>query len=214
MSLPFKFISIEGNIGSGKTSLANKIITDFKGKIILEEFAENPFLPDFYKEPEKHAFPLEMFFMAERFQQLSSNINHQDLFSELTVADYSFFKSKLFAQNNLKENELDLFNRLYNIMFSSIKKPDLLIYLHSDIKRLQQNIKKRGRKYERNISDNYLKSIETRYFNYINKQNSYNVLILDVTNVNFIKDQSIYAEIIAEINKFDKSKKIIRKILT
>ena len=111
-------------------------------------------------------------------------------------------------------NELDLFNRLYNIMFSSIKKPDLLIYLHSDIKRLQQNIKKRGRKYERNISDNYLKSIETKYFNYINKQNSYNVLILDVTNVNFIKDQSIYAEIIAEINKFDKSKKIIRKILT
>tara|TARA_B100000073_G_C23462546_1_gene464004 strand:+ start:20 stop:664 length:645 start_codon:yes stop_codon:yes gene_type:complete len=214
MSLPFKFISIEGNIGSGKTSLVNKIINDFKGKVILEEFAENPFLPDFYKEPEKHAFPLEMFFMAERFQQLSSNINHQDLFSELTVADYSFFKSKLFAQNNLKENELDLFNRLYNIMFSSIKKPDLLIYLHSDIKRLQQNIKKRGRKYERNISDNYLKSIETRYFNYINKQNSYNVLILDVTNVNFIKDQSIYAEIIAEINKFDKSKKIIRKILT
>jgi len=214
MSLPFKFISIEGNIGSGKTSLVNKIITDFKGKIILEEFAENPFLPDFYKEPEKHAFPLEMFFMAERFQQLSSNINHQDLFSELTVADYSFFKSKLFAQNNLKENELDLFNRLYNIMFSSIKKPDLLIYLHSDIKRLQQNIKKRGRQYERNISDNYLKSIETRYFNYINKQSSYNVLILDVTNVNFIKDQSIYAEIIAEINKFDKSKKIIRKILT
>ena len=214
MSLPFKFISIEGNIGSGKTSLVNKIINDFKGKVILEEFAENPFLPDFYKEPEKHAFPLEMFFMAERFQQLSSNINHQDLFSELTVADYSFFKSKLFAQNNLKENELDLFNRLYNIMFSSIKKPDLLIYLHSDIKRLQQNIKKRGRQYERNISDNYLKSIETRYFNYINKQSSYNILILDVTNVNFIKDQSIYAEIIAEINKFDKSKKIIRKILS
>jgi len=214
MSLPFKFISIEGNIGSGKTSLVNKIITDFKGKVILEEFAENPFLPDFYKEPEKHAFPLEMFFMAERFQQLSSNINHQDLFSELTVADYSFFKSKLFAQNNLKENELDLFNRLYNIMFSSIKKPDLLIYLHSDIKRLQQNIKKRGRQYEKNISDKYLKSIETRYFNYINKQSSYNVLILDVTNVNFIKDQSVYAEILEEINKFDKSKKIIRKILT
>ena len=91
MSLPFKFISIEGNIGSGKTSLVNKIINDFKGKVILEEFAENPFLPDFYKDPEKHAFPLEMFFMAERFQQLSSNINHQDLFSELTVADYSFF---------------------------------------------------------------------------------------------------------------------------
>ena len=194
--------------------MVNKIITDFKGKIILEEFAENPFLPDFYKEPEKHAFPLEMFFMAERFQQLSSNINNQDLFSELTVADYSFFKSKLFAQNNLKENELDLFNRLYNIMFSSIKKPDLLIYLHSDIKRLQQNIKKRGRQYERNISDNYLKSIETRYFNYINKQSSYNVLILDVTNVNFIKNQSVYAEILEAINKFDKSKKIIRKILS
>ena len=214
MSLPFKFISIEGNIGSGKTSLVNKIITDFKGKIILEKFADNPFLPDFYKDPERHAFPLEMFFMAERFQQLSLNINHQDLFSELTVSDYSFFKSKLFAQNNLKENELDLFNRLYNIMFSSIKKPDLLIYLHSDIKRLQQNIKQRGRQYERNITDDYLKSIETRYFNYINKQSSYYALILDITNVNFIKDRSVYVEIIESINTFDRSKRIIRKILS
>ena len=214
MSLPFKFISIEGNIGSGKTSLVNKIITDFKGKIILEKFADNPFLPDFYKDPERHAFPLEMFFMAERFQQLSLNINHQDLFSELTVSDYSFFKSKLFAQNNLKQNELDLFNRLYNIMFSSIKKPDLLIYLHSDIKRLQKNIKKRGRQYERNITDDYLKSIERRYFSYINKQSSYYALILDITNVNFIKDRSVYVEIIESINAFDKSKRIIRKILS
>ena len=124
----YSYIAIEGNIGSGKTNLAKKIAEDFNGKLILEAFADNPFLPKFYKESERNALPLELFFMAERFQQLNDKKNTSDLFSKLIVADYSFFKSKLFAQNNLKEDELNLFNRLYDIMFSSVKKPELLIY--------------------------------------------------------------------------------------
>ena len=163
----YNFLVIEGNIGSGKTNLAKKIAEDFNGKLILEAFADNPFLPKFYKESERNALPLELFFMAERFQQLNDKKNTSDLFSKLIVADYSFFKSKLFAQNNLREDELNLFNRLYDIMFSSVKKPELLIYIHSDIARLQKNIKKRGRKFELKIKDEYLKSIEKKYLDYL-----------------------------------------------
>ena len=169
----YNFLVIEGNIGSGKTNLAKKIAEDFNGKLILEAFEDNPFLPKFYKESERNALPLELFFMAERFQQLNDNKNTSDLFSKLIVADYSFFKSKLFAQNNLKEDELNLFNRLYDIMFSSVKKPELLIYIHSDIARLQKNIKKRGRKFELEIKDEYLKSIEKKYLDYLKKQRAY-----------------------------------------
>ena len=213
MNMQFSFIVIEGNIGSGKTSLSKKIAQDFNGKIILEEFADNPFLPKFYKNAELNAFPLELFFMAERFQQLSSENIESDLFSEFSIADYSFFKSKLFAQNNLKEDELNLFNKLYSIMFSSVKKPDLLVYLHSDIKRLQANIKERGREYEQEIKDEYLKDIENKYFDYLKKQNDFPVLILDVSEVDFIEDEKIYQQIISEIQNFDKSEKLKMLIL-
>ena len=196
----YNFLVIEGNIGSGKTNLAKKIAEDFNGKLILETFADNPFLPKFYKESEKNALPLELFFMAERFQQLNDKKNTSDLFSKLIVADYSFFKSKLFAQNNLKEDELNLFNRLYDIMFSSIKKPELLIYIHSDIARLQKNIKKRGRKFELEIKDEYLKSIEKKYLDYLKKQRDFPVLIIDVSSIDFVNNKSSYKKILDEIN--------------
>ena len=211
--MKFSFIVIEGNIGSGKTSFAEKIASEINGNLILEEFANNPFLPKFYKDPKNNAFPLELFFMAERFQQLSHERNHSDLFASHTFADYSFFKSRLFAQNNLQHNELNLFNRLYDIMFPSVKNPDLLIYLHSDIHRLQENITKRGREYEKDISDSYLKNIETKYLDYLKKQNDFPVLILDVTNINFIKDKESYQKIMYEIINFDQKKKIVQKIL-
>ena len=179
----YNFLVIEGNIGSGKTNLAKKIAEDFNGKLILEQFADNPFLPKFYKESERNALPLELFFMAERFQQLNDKKNTSDLFSKLIVADYSFFKSKLFAQNNLKEDELNLFNRLYDIMFYNVKKPELLIYIHSDVERLQKNIKKRGRKFELEIKDEYLKSIENKYLDYLKKQRDFPVLIIDVSSI-------------------------------
>ena len=211
--MQFSFIVIEGNIGSGKTSLSKKIAQDFNGKIILEEFADNPFLPKFYKNAELNAFPLELFFMAERFQQLSSENIESDLFSEFSIADYSFFKSKLFAQNNLKEDELNLFNKLYSIMFSSVKKPDLLVYLHSDIKRLQANIKERGREYEQEIKDEYLKDIENKYFDYLKKQTDFQVLMLDVSKINFLEDENIYNQIISEIEHFEQDVRIKSLVL-
>jgi len=211
--MQFKFISIEGNIGSGKTSLSEKIAKYFNARLILEKFADNPFLPDFYKNPEQNAFPLELFFMAERFQQLSNEFKYPDLFSFLTVSDYYFVKSNLFAQNNLKEKELILFNRLFDIMLSSIRKPDLLIYLHSDIERIQQNIEKRGREFEQNISDRYLKDIELKYFDFLKKQNDFPVLILDATKVNFVKDESVFKNIISEINNMSNEKTLKKVIL-
>ena len=189
MNIPFSFINIEGNIGSGKSSLSKKIAADFDANLILEEFENNPFLPKFYEDPEKNAFPLELSFMAERFQQLIGKGSNLNLFSKIKIADYSFFKSKLFAQNNLKEDEYNLFNKLYNIMFSSIKHPELLIYLHSNIERLQKNIQLRGREYEQNIDNEYLKSIEQKYFDYLKKQDNFPVLIIDVSNIDFVKDK-------------------------
>ena len=196
----YNFLVIEGNIGSGKTNLAKKIAEDFNGKLILEAFADNPFLPKFYKESERNALPLELFFMAERFQQLNDKKNTSDLFSKLIVADYSFFKSKLFAQNNLKEDELNLFNKLYDIMFYNVKKPELLIYIHSDVGRLQKNIKKRGRKFELEIKDEYLKSIENKYLDYLKKQRDFPVLIIDVSSIDFVNNKSSYKKILDEIN--------------
>ena len=208
----YNFLVIEGNIGSGKTNLAKKIAEDFNGKLILEAFADNPFLPKFYKESERNALPLELFFMAERFQQLNDKKNTSDLFSKLIVADYSFFKSKLFAQNNLKEDELNLFNRLYDIMFYNVKKPELLIYIHSDVERLQKNIKKRGRKFELEIKDEYLKSIENKYLDYLKKQRDFPVLIIDVSSIDFVNNKSSYKKILDEIN-FISNEEQIRSVI-
>ena len=214
MSIPFSFINIEGNIGSGKSSLSKKIAADFGANLILEEFEDNPFLPKFYEDPEKNAFPLELSFMAERFQQLIGKESNLNLFSKIKIADYSFFKSKLFAQNNLKEDEYNLFNKLYNIMFSSIKHPELLIYLHSNIERLQKNIQLRGREYEQNIDNEYLKNIEKKYFDYLKKQDNFPVLIIDVSNIDFIKDKKYYEQIISEIQHFDLNQKAKKLILS
>ena len=189
-----KFIAIEGNIGSGKTSLSRKIARDYNAELILESFAENPFLPKFYKDPEKHGFSLELFFMSERYHQLK-NKWIDDLFFSTKVADYFFMKSKIFAQNNLQSDELLLFNKLFEIMLSSLPYPDLLIYLHADVKRLQYNIKKRGRVFELDIKDEYLESIQESYLDYLKKQRKSPVLILDITNVDFIDNNDIYNRI-------------------
>ncbi len=192
--LPYKHIAIEGNIGSGKTTLATMLAKDYELKLILEEFAENPFLPKFYKSPDKYAFPLELFFMAERYYQLK-RLKEQDLFQPIIISDYFFVKSKLFAQNNLKDDEMQLFNRLFDIMFSSLSKPDILVYLYADILRLQHNIKQRGRDFEQNISDAYLQEIQDKYLDYLRKQDDFPVLILDVTEVDFFLDTDIYKSI-------------------
>lgn len=205
--LPYKHIAIEGNIGSGKTTLATMLAKEFKLKLILEEFAENPFLPKFYNSPDKHAFPLELFFMAERYYQLKK-LKEQDLFQPIIISDYFFVKSKLFAQNNLKNDEMQLFNRLFDIMFSSLTKPDMLVYLYAEIFRLQSNIKSRGRDFEQNISNEYLQDIQDKYLDYLRKQNDFPVLLLDVTDVDFVRDIDVYKSI-KELLKVVREKGVI-----
>jgi len=190
----YKYIAIEGNIGSGKTTLATMLSDDYDARLILESFAENPFLPKFYKAPDRHAFPLELFFMAERYHQLK-NLKEQDLFQPQMISDYLFVKSKLFAKNNLQNDELHLFNRLFDIMCSSLSKPDLVVYLYADIVRLQENIKKRGRDFEQSISNFYLQSIQNHYLDYLRKQDDFPVLLLDITKVDFVADKNTYASI-------------------
>jgi deoxyadenosine/deoxycytidine kinase len=192
--MQYKHLAIEGNIGSGKTTLASMLSMDYNARLILEEFSDNPFLPKFYQEPDKNAFALELFFMAERYHQLKE-LKLQDLFQPNIVSDYFFVKSKLFAQNNLKQDELQLFNRLFDIMLSSLSKPDILLYLYADVDRLQKNIKKRGREFEQNISDEYLQNIQEKYLDFLKKQNDFPVLMLDVTDVDFVSDVSIYKKI-------------------
>ena len=198
--MQYNFICIEGNIGAGKTSLAEKIAKDFNARLILESFANNPFLPKFYKNPTNNAFPLELFFMAERHQQLKQ-VKEQEMFSDFTISDYFFMKSRLFAQNNLSADELELFYRLFDIMLATLPKPDLLIYLHSDIKTLQINIKKRARTYEQEITDEYLQRIQKKYLDYFKKQKDFPVLVLDVTSVDFLTDENLYLQIKEEICK-------------
>ena len=199
--MQYNYIAIEGNIGSGKTTLAGMLAADYNVRLILEKFADNPFLPKFYKEPEKNAFPLELFFMAERYHQLKSN-KEQDLFQPQKISDYFFIKSKLFAQNNLQDDEWQLFNRFFEIIFSSLPKPDLVVYLYSSIERLQKNIIKRGRDFERNISDKYLENIQKNYLDYLRKQHYFPVLMLDVSHVDFVKQKDVYDSIKEAINKY------------
>lgn len=187
----YKFVAIEGNIGVGKTTLATMLSKEFNARLVLENFESNPFLPKFYKDPEKNAFPLELFFMAERYHQLKQQ-KEQDLFQPIKIADYFFMKSKLFAQNNLQKDEQQLFNSLFEIMFSSLPNPNLLVYLYANVERLQQNIKKRGRSFEMDITDDYLKRIQERYLDYLRKQTHFPVLLLNVSKVNFEQDKRVY----------------------
>ena len=192
--MQYKFLVVEGNIGAGKTSLASMLAKEYKARLILERFEENPFLPKFYKDPGKQALALELFFLAQRYHQLK-NQKEQDLFLPITISDYFFVKSKLFAQNNLQNDEQKLFNNLFEIMFSSLQKPDLLVYLYSNVDRLQNNIKKRGRDFELEITDEYLQNIQNKYLDYLRKQNNYPVLLLDISKVDFKEDEKVYSRI-------------------
>ena len=199
--LAYNFIAIEGNIGARKTTLSKKLAADFNTRLILEQFAENPFLPKFYAEPEKHAFPLELSFSAERYQQLKNELSIQDLFKPNIISDYYFLKSLIFSKANLSEDEFGLYSKLFHIINDSLPKPDLFVYLYHDVERLQENIKKRGRSYEQNISDDYLIKIQTAYFDFIKQLNDLRILVIDVNNIDFANDQEHYQQLIKTINQ-------------
>lgn len=196
LSEKYNYIAIEGNIGAGKTTLATKIAEDFNAKIVLERFADNPFLPKFYEDNERYAFPLEMSFLADRYQQLSDDLAQFDLFKNFIVSDYYIFKSLIFAQVTLQKEEYFLYRKMFDIMYKEISKPDLYIYLYQNTPRLLENIKKRGRDYEQNIAPGYLDKIHKGYATFINTEENLNTLIIDVSDKDFLSNSTDYKEII------------------
>lgn len=196
----YNFITIEGNIGAGKTTLAQLLSRHYNARLILEEFADNPFLPKFYEKPDQYAFPVELFFMAERFKQLKELLQQQNLFQELTISDYLFTKCLLFAKVTLPEDEYRLYQRLFDIIHQQLVQPDLLIYLHAPVEKLQANIKKRNRAYEQNIPDQYLTNIQDTYTNYIRQQNT-KTLFVDVTHADFLYNDQHLQSIIEALDK-------------
>ncbi|MCK5776368.1 MAG: deoxynucleoside kinase [Bacteroidales bacterium] len=193
----YNFITIEGTIGAGKTSLATMISQDYNAKLILEGFADNPFLPKFYGDADKYAFPLELSFLAERYQQLTEQLSKQDLFKDFTISDYFINKSLIFAQKTLQDDVFGLYAKLFHIINSSIPKPDLLVYLYVSVERLQENIKNRGRDYEQNIEDDYLDKIQTGYFDFIKQHQEMRILVLDTNDIDFVKNRKDYQKIIS-----------------
>ncbi len=198
--MKYKFVTIEGNIGAGKTTLANILSEKLNARLILEEFADNPFLPKFYENPDQYAFPLELFFMAERYKQLKELLHNNDLFQKVTVSDYLFTKCLLFAKVNLPIEEYKLYQKLFDIINPQIVQPEILIYLHSPVTKLQENIKVRNRSYEQNIPDDYLYTLQETYIQYI-KQNNIKTLFVDVTHADFINQETHLNMIVEALNQ-------------
>ena len=196
----FNYIAIEGNIGAGKTTLSTKLAEDCNAKLVLERFADNPFLPKFYKDQSRYAFPLEMSFLADRYQQLSDDLAQFDLFKDFVVADYHIFKSLIFAKVTLQEDEFRLYKTMFDIIHKEMPKPDLYVYLYQNTDRLLENIKKRGRSYEQEIPADYLEKINQGYLDYIKTQTDLNALIIDVSDLDFVKKQEDYVFLLNEIN--------------
>ncbi len=202
ISEKYNYIAIEGNIGAGKTSLAKLIADEYNAKIVLERFADNPFLPKFYKDKERYALPLEMSFLVDRYQQLSDDLAQFDLFKSLIISDYYIFKSLIFAQITLSKDEYPLYRKMFDLMYKEITKPDLYIYLYQNTDRLLQNITKRGREYEQNIQPEYLQKIHDGYSNFIKTQKNINTLFIDVSELDFVNKKVDYQFIMKKINKY------------
>ncbi len=195
-SVKYPFLVIEGNIGTGKTSLSTKLAEVMGARLILEQFADNPFLPGFYQEPKRFAFPLELSFLAERYQQLKAELSQHQLFSENVVSDYLLTKSLIFARITLEEDEFSLYKKLFGIIHNFLPKPNLLVYLHKDVELLQKNIKSRGRDYELNITDEYLGKIEQSYWDFFRQSTEQKILVLDTNDLDFVNNADDFNKIL------------------
>jgi deoxyguanosine kinase len=198
--MKYNFVTIEGNIGAGKTTLAHLLSKHFNARLILEEFADNPFLPKFYENPGQYAFPLELFFMAERYKQLKDLLQTKDMFQNITISDYLFTKCLLFAKVNLPDEEFRLYQKLFEIINPQIIQPDIVIYLHTPVKKLQENIKKRNRDYEQSIPNDYLFTLQETYTQYI-KQHNIKTLYVDAGNADFLGNDEHMKIIINALDK-------------
>lgn len=191
----YRYIAIEGNIGAGKTSLSKRLAADWSARLILEEFADNPFLPKFYEQPDRYAFPLELSFLSERFSQLKQEMQLNDLFSPKVVGDYMINKCQLFAKNNLQPDEYELFIKVFQMVEPSLPKPDLLVYLYLPVEQLLANIKKRGREYEQKITAEYLEGIQQQYLTFIRQHPAMRVLVIETSALDFVNKDVDYNSI-------------------
>mgnify|MGYP006269390369 FL=1 len=189
------FITIEGNIGAGKTTLCRMLARDYNHRLILEQFSDNPFLPLFYEDPERYAFTVELFFMTERHKQLQKELSQRNLFGENILSDYFFLKTLLFARNNLSGEEYRLFQRLFHILNAPFPKPDLLLYLHRPVPQLLHHIAKRGRSFESDITAAYLEQLQQAYFDFFRAERSFPIVVLDLDAADFTADQTVYEHI-------------------
>lgn len=196
----YRFITIEGTIGAGKTTLAKRLAADYNGKLILEQFEDNPFLPKFYEDPERHAFPVELYFMAERFQQLKKLLSEGDIFSSFTVSDFLFQKSLIFAQQNLTDNEAKLYRMLFDIINPTLPRPDIVLYLYAPVDKLLANIKKRGRDYEQTIEADYLQKIQNAYLEYFKRQQNSRIVLLNTAELNWVEREEDYQHVVDVLN--------------
>jgi deoxyguanosine kinase len=193
----YSFIAIEGNIGAGKTSLSKMIAENYNAKLILEQFANNAFLPKFYDEPDKYAFPLELSFLAERYDQLKKQLSARDLFKSFTIADYFINKSFIFARKTLPADTFGLYKKLFGIISESLPKPDLLVYLYLDVDHLMENIRKRGRDYEQTIKKEYLLQIQESYLEFIRQQTNLRVVIINTNHIDFVNSNDDYQKMVS-----------------
>lgn len=193
--MDIRFLVIEGNIGAGKTSLASRLSDEMNARLVLEQFADNPFLPKFYADKEKYSFPLELSFLADRYGQIKKEVLQPELFRSLIISDYYFTKSAIFAANTLQEDEYRLFRRLFNIVFETLPKPDLYVYLYLTVDNLLRNIRKRGREYEQQMEPAYLEKIQAGYFEYFRQVTQFPVLIIDTNQIDFVNRQEDYEKI-------------------
>ena len=195
LTVDFNYLVIEGNIGAGKTSLAKMLAKETNARLILEQFEENPFLPKFYKDPDRYAFPVELTFLADRYAQLKNEIRSRDLFQAQTISDYYFVKSLIFSRKTLKDDEYTLYSRLFGIIQQQLTIPDIYVFLHVTSERLLENIKRRDRKYERNITSGYLEEIRKSYFDYMKSHPEMTFLIIDTNEIDFVNNIDDYQKI-------------------
>jgi deoxyguanosine kinase len=199
MQIRYNYVVIEGNIGAGKTTLATRIADQFNAHLILEHFADNPFLPKFYMEPEKYSFPLELSFLASRYKQLKEELVPQDLFRAFTITDYYFMKSLVFAASTLTGDEYNLYRQIFYIIYGSLPKPDIYVYLHLNTDRLIKNIERRGRNYEKSITKEYLQKIQDSYFSFFKQNPENKYLVIDINGIDFVSDEEHYNKLINTI---------------
>lgn len=190
------YLVIEGNIGSGKTSLATMLSKKHDARLILEKFSDNPFLPKFYDEPRQFAFPLELSFLAERYHQMKNELTNLDLFSTMAIADFYFSKCLIFANINLQEDEYSLYQKLFNIIFQMLPKPDLVVYLNQPSDQLIKNIRKRGRAYEQAIDEQYLDKVNKGYLSFFRQhQKQFKTLIINLLDYDFVNNETHFKAI-------------------